>query len=204
MADDEDWLAAGVRALERGQCEEAVYNLARALSPEPNSAPAHYYLAIALRYLQRFSEALDHVDRALEIAPLTAVSWAEKGLILGELGREEASLVCFDRSITLDPEQAVPRYNKGVALNQLGRYEEAIVTFQCVFLLPAERELVAATHAGTASALYGQGRLPEALASYDQAIVLDPTNVEAQEGRARVLRKLAGGTDEHNALERLL
>lgn len=57
---------------------------------------------------------------------------------------------------------------------------------QAIHLNPRD----AAFHDNKGSALYSLGRYREALAAYEQALLLDPHRVSAQRGRSLALRRL--------------
>lgn len=68
QAGDED-LAAGRRALERRQWDEAVVHLRRALVRHPDDPDLHNHLGYAYRHLRRMDAAFEHYRRAIALDP---------------------------------------------------------------------------------------------------------------------------------------
>jgi len=109
----------------------------RALELDPEFAPAHAGLAIAIALGSgqdigglgdRLDEAQMHVDRALQLAPDLAEGYAAQGLIF-EYGQQADFVAAEDplrRAIELDP-TLINAYNwLSIALRSQGRSEEAL------------------------------------------------------------------------------
>ena len=107
LAPDEfRWLYFLGRLKTRRQPEAAVKYLNRALTVDPASAPAHLYLAAALRVLGRFDEAKQHLESAKRIQPNNPFS----ELWLGEiaLARRQMKLARthLENALRLNPRQS--------------------------------------------------------------------------------------------------
>ena len=100
------WLYFLGRLTKQHQPEEAVKHLTRALTLESASAPAHLYLASALRILGRFDEARHHLERAKHLQPNNPFS----ELWLGEIALAERQLKLarthLEEALRLNPEQS--------------------------------------------------------------------------------------------------
>jgi tetratricopeptide (TPR) repeat protein len=73
----------------------------------------------------------------------------------------------------VDAEGALNAYNAGLAASESGQIEESVQQFELsVQLNPG----VAAVHQALANAYYAMGRYPEALASFDMALQLEPND----------------------------
>ena len=70
-------------------------------------------VAITLRELKRFEEALVSYDRALTVRPDFAEALSNRGLILHELKRFEEALASYDRALIVQPDSAEALYNRG-------------------------------------------------------------------------------------------
>ena len=107
LAPDEfKWLYFLGRLMKQRQPEDAVKHLSRALTLDPAYAPAHLYLASALRILGRFDEARQHLERAKHLQPNNPFS----ELWLGEiaLARQQVKLARthLERALRLNPGQS--------------------------------------------------------------------------------------------------
>ena len=100
------WLYFLGRLTKQRQPEVAVKHLTRALTLNAAYAPAHLYLASALRILGRFDEAQQHLGRAKQLQPNNPFS----ELWLGEiaLARQQVKLARthLERALRLNPEQS--------------------------------------------------------------------------------------------------
>ncbi len=96
--DEFKWLYFLGRLTKQRQPEAAVKYLTRALTLDSTSAPAHLYLASALRILGRFDEARQHLERAKHLQPnnpfselwLGEIALAKRQLRLARAHLEEA------------------------------------------------------------------------------------------------------------------
>ena len=100
------WLYFLGRLTKQRRPEEAVKHLTRALTLDSTSAPAHLYLASALRILGRFDEARPHLERAKHLQPNNPFS----ELWLGEIALAERQLKLarthLEKALRLNPEQS--------------------------------------------------------------------------------------------------
>ena len=107
LAPDEfKWLYFLGRLTKQRQPEEAVKHLTRALTLDSASAPAHLYLAAALRILGRFDEARHHLEHAKRLQPNNPFS----ELWLGEIALAKRQLKLarthLEEALRLNPEQS--------------------------------------------------------------------------------------------------
>ena len=107
----------GAIACQSGAYERAATLLSKATSINPNVAPAHSNLAVALRELKRFKEALISCDKAIALKPDYVEAYYNRGLTLEELGRIENALSSFDKALSLKPSPEV-YYSRGNALQR--------------------------------------------------------------------------------------
>ena len=100
------WLYFLGRLTKQRHPEEAVKHLTRALTLDSTSAPAHLYLAAALRILGKFDAAQNHLERAKRLQPNNPFS----ELWLGEiaLAKQEVHLARthLKKALRLNPGQS--------------------------------------------------------------------------------------------------
>lgn len=181
----------GAIACQSGAYERAVTLLSKATSINPNVAPAHSNLAVALRELKRFKEALISCDKAIALKPDYVEAYYNRGLTLEELGRIENALSSFDKALSLKPSPEV-YYSRGNALRELGRFRDALLSYENAIAL---NPTFAEAHFNRGNALKELGRPQEALVSYERAIALKPGFAEVHHNRGVVLNEL-GRLDE--------
>lgn len=147
----------GMARAQRGEAEEALSSLERALALDPELIPARlekarvlhddarfedvletlrdeetvealYLAASALYELGEHEESGDVCARALALEELPELRHLEALLELSRAEPEKA-LAAANRSIELDPESAAGHHARGLSFTQLGRIEEADAAF---------------------------------------------------------------------------
>jgi DNA-binding SARP family transcriptional activator/TolB-like protein/tetratricopeptide (TPR) repeat protein len=117
----------------RGHRAKAEEILRQVLNRDPNSSPAHFYLALALNVLPTLPEALEHLERAIKIDPSDASAHAQIGNGLIRSGRPAAGLEYVRYAMRLSPRDPIMPVWLEFAGNgelELNNYPEAIATFQ--------------------------------------------------------------------------
>jgi len=99
-------LAEGVAALERGDDSTARDLLERALAADPRSAEAHTYLGALADRAGDLAAAERHFAAAARLAPQSARARNNHGAILLRLNRIREATAEFEASLRLDPNQA--------------------------------------------------------------------------------------------------
>ena len=159
----------------QGRHREALASYRAALALDPEYAPSHAGMGAALLRLGRSEEAQQSLSRALALLPeppLEASVQRLMGRAAQELGRPEAAAQHFARALELDPRDAEALDR--LALIRFGqqRYAEALELYRTRVEITPES---AQTHANLGATLYYLDRVEEAIASFRQALSLDPT-----------------------------
>ena len=189
----------GVAFAQIGDPEESIRQLRRALELKPDYAEAHYNLANVLNVdaaagklpamhamlskESRRQEAAEHYLAAVRIQPKYAEACHNLGALLIDLQRSAEAIVWLRhglRIIKADHRAVPPNLAQTLfpsVLNQLGlamtaaaRYREAERCYRRALNVKPE---MAEAHSNLGNLYQEQGRLPEALASYELAIALD-------------------------------
>jgi len=116
--------------------ESAIREFENALSHDPNYAPAHAKLAIAILGTRSGAQAwsgaeapgsaVAHIEQAMALDPNLAEAHAAKGLLLWTQFEYEDALASFRRAVQINPNYVIVHVWMGQLLNaELGRYEEA-------------------------------------------------------------------------------
>jgi tetratricopeptide (TPR) repeat protein len=124
----EDWITKADAATDRGDLDEAIDCLDRAVARHPRAVRAFVHKGDLLRQRGRLRESLDCYDRAIAIEPgfSGGMAWGNKGVVLQELNRLEEAARCYEEVLRLNPEDAIACLNLGVLRHNAGRTDDAI------------------------------------------------------------------------------
>mgnify|MGYP003386982825 CR=1 FL=1 len=186
----------GLRAaicLRRGQPQDALVQLDRALEIQPDYAPTHNDRGLVLNQLGRTTEALDSFLRAAALSPGMAVAHSNVAQTLNALGRPEEALVSADAALSLDQGLVNAWRHRGRALFILESFDAALASQQVALSRGGRRVDLLMDLAMTVAAL---GQYGEALALFGEASAAEPTTPLLRYRRAfvrLVTHDFAGG-----------
>ena len=166
----------------QGRVKEAMESYREALDVDPEFAPAHAGLGIALFQSERHAEAVKAMARALRLQPDLSVAGAlhvYMGRAHQSLGEPEAAMERYERALESDPRNTEARDRLAMVLFMQKRYDAALEHYRK--LLAADPS-GAQTHANLGATLYYLGRPAEALRSFQRALSLDPGLETARTG----------------------
>ena len=158
----------------------------RRIEANPNSGEAHRQLG-EIYFLQgRDEQALAEFLVATWLDPRDARAHAGAGQVQVRLLRYADAAVALQRALSLDPNLREARYALGTSLMRLGKTEEARKELETFARQQAEAEtagqlvfqLDALRREGSRSLLAGS--FEQAVASYDEALKLDPGNARSR------------------------
>ena len=115
-----------------------------------------------------------------------AITENNLGAALQDLGRLEEAVTHYRRALELAPGYAPALNNLGTALRATGRPEEAVETYDSAITRGAG-ESNASLYLNRGNALMEQGRTVEAVASFRQALAVDPQSAHARQALANSL-----------------
>ncbi len=119
-------------------------------------------------------------------SPSGAPAWLERGVALEDADRAAAE-AAYRQALALAPDLEAAYLNLGAMLSDQRRFDElAALSADAIRHLPAS----ALIHFNHAVALDHLERLPEALASYEQSLALDPLLADAHYNLARLREQL--------------
>ena len=108
---DENLIAEGVAALDRGDIAIAREFLERALAADPRSAEAHTYLGVVADRAGDLREAERHFATSAGLEPQSARARNNYGAVLVRLNRPREAATEFEASLRIDPKQAKALFN---------------------------------------------------------------------------------------------
>jgi len=181
----------GVAATQRGQHEQAVELIGRAIAENGAMAPYHSNLGTSLRSLGRLAEAEASYRRAIELKPDYADAHNHLGTTLRDLGRTGEAEASFREALRLRPDYGDAYNNLGNLLRETGRPAEAEPAYrQALRLIPPQHPKLAAMLRNLAAALHDLDRDGEAEAACRAALQRDFADAENHDAYAGILRDL--------------
>lgn len=128
MADDQDHIACGNRALSAGDALTARAHYTAALSTNPRNFDALVNLAVVHLQTGNLPLAEFTARRALDINAASAPAWNNLGYIFGVMGRFEECKAALLKSIALAPSPAA-WHSLGLCHYSLGDFADSVVAF---------------------------------------------------------------------------
>ena len=158
-----------------GLNEEAVGLIQQAIALKPSDPFQHCNLGLTLHCLGQYQAALDSYDRALALSPQFVQAIANRGNVLRDLGHLEEALQSYRAALALNPGHLDAISGSAMILQGQGHYAQALQCFdEAIAVSPSAYFFNA-----RGCMLQKLFRLDEALASFDQAIVLQGDYTEA-------------------------
>ena len=118
----------GQRYMQRGQLEQALGKLQKALSFDPNYEPAHTVIAILYERIGNLALAEQHYRKAESLAPAKGATNNNLGQFLCKIGKVDESLTYFSKAVA-DPFYKTPAaayVNAGTCLLKVHKPAQAI------------------------------------------------------------------------------
>lgn len=174
----------GVKAeqLQReGLPQEALEQLEMAVEKQPDSASAHYRLAVWYLNHRQYDEARESISNALQLQPNQPRMMTTLGKVYWGEGDFERALGTLQKAVATAPSDSMPRMALAQLLGRLGRIEEATAQYELVVELAPEN-VEAATTLGTLLAAQGDLGRAEELCRRAVALAPDSNLVHADLG----------------------
>jgi TolB-like protein len=127
----------------------------RAITLNPNYAPAHYWYASCLSAMERLDDALTEDRQAMEIDPLSVFARTQMGWMLFHSKQYALAILHLRQALELDPNFILAHWLLGQAYLFQSRHHEAIAALQTALHL-APHDLWFVTWLGYAYAITGR------------------------------------------------
>jgi predicted O-linked N-acetylglucosamine transferase (SPINDLY family) len=193
-------LAAASAALKAGRRDEAIDELATAISEDPGQ-PANVYNTLLVQLYQagRHEEGQAIGARAMAQHPRDFNIANVRGVMLRRLGRLEEALDVLDAAVRIDPRQEAPQVNRSNVLLDLnrGRQAEEALT-KLVRLAPRNAEYQRLL----GRALANQNRRDAAVVRFRQAVAIKKDLIEGWLDLAGALNELDRTKQAEEALDK--
>ena len=115
--------------------------LRRAISINPNYAPAHHFYADYLKAMGRFEEALTEISKARDLDPLSLAISAGVGHVLYLSKEYDRAIEQYEKAVELDPQFMLTHVWFGRPYLEKGMYSEALRELQAGVRLSGEGTL---------------------------------------------------------------
>ena len=119
------WVNVARGMIQEGNMEAAEQQLGKALQVDPNLAKSHFFLAMALKSMGRYDEALAHLKVAASQYPRDRVVQNQIGRILFLKRQYKEAIAAFQDVCKIDPEDLQAHYNLMLCYQGLGEREAA-------------------------------------------------------------------------------
>jgi tetratricopeptide (TPR) repeat protein len=178
-----------------GRREEALNELNKALSLQPNSDEAHQVMGQVLQSLERLEEAEDHYLKAVALRPNY---WRHHSLLGGfyyATGRGKDAVAAFTRVTELQPDNARGFNNLGAAYYALGDNANALKFWERAVTITPMPEVL--SNIGIIH--FVDGRFEEARVSFQQAVTALPNDGLLRGNLGDALARLNRGEEARQA-----
>jgi len=129
---------------DRGNFEEALAYLLKAVEADPENAVIHFHLGLTYQGMLRYPEAEASLARSVELDPSKGNTYAHLGEILYRLGKYPEARLALKEAEAKGDKPAYTAYMKGLVLTELADYPGAVEALQqAQELYPANRQKAA-------------------------------------------------------------
>ena len=162
-----------------GRFDEAIQWHSLALESKPNLVAIYSYLGQLHVREQNWKGAIASLENVLQYQPNSVQAYSSLAQIYGHLGEKEAEIDYWYEAINLSPNliNAQGYHKLGQVLQAKGRIDEAITCYQRA-RERSDEDFVASEY-NLAEIWLQQGKLEEAIASYQAILKQDPTHAQA-------------------------
>ena len=174
----------GMLAHHRGNADEAVTLIDRAIRIDPDDWRYHCGRGEVLLAVKQYSDAIAAFERALRLNGDALEALVGLAVTLHQTHELDRAIAVYQRLLSINPNLAEVHNRLGSALQSAGRLSEAIAAYrQAVALQPVNVEALSKL----GSALQAAGRLDEAIAACRAALTFRPDFVPLYNNLGNVL-----------------
>jgi tetratricopeptide (TPR) repeat protein len=184
-----------------GESSSAMTAFAQALSMNKSNGPALNNLSVLYLTMGQVAQSEVNQQRAAEIEPNNAVVQYNWGLVLFRKKDNKAAIRALKEASRIAPSWPLPYLQLCHLYLQAGNYLEAERTARAVIRLDPLQQ---SAHLSLAIALHQQGQNQEALAFVENALLLNPHDINAGFYKALILRDLGKPDSALLMLQQLL
>jgi len=177
----------GTAYIDLNDYSNALQDLDRAISIDPNYSSAYNNRGNVYRELGKFDEALKDYDTAVNLNPEDASPYVGRGMVFYLQKDYARASEEYNVAIELDPNNAGAYNNRGVVFGDQGKWVDALSDFNKAIELDSEFALAFNNRGAAYSHL---DRTQDALKDFNRALELDPNLELVLTNRANTYRTL--------------
>ena len=166
-----DYSQDAVQNRQRGEFEQAVQSIGKAIELDPNNAVYYSFRGVTNLDLKNYEGALRDFTKAAGFNPDEANHHFLRGTVNHNLKNNEDALKDFTKGIELNPNNADNYYFRGQAYRELGKQEDALTDFTKAIELSPDDSFC---HYCRSQVYHELGKQEDALEDLTKAIELDP------------------------------
>jgi tetratricopeptide (TPR) repeat protein len=172
----------GDTELANGELAAALADYQACVQRDPTLVRAHINLAEVYTAFKQPAEAEAAIARAMATPGMTADDFSNLGIVLTKMDQPERALRALSTATTMEPSSPTYLFNEANALSAVGQFDKAEAAYRrCISLAPT----LAGAHTGLGIVLAETRRLPEALAEFRTAVLLQPNDAAALDNLQR-------------------
>jgi tetratricopeptide (TPR) repeat protein len=144
------------------------------------------FAAVSYAQISYWQNSFTLFTHALAVTPDNAIAEDNLGTALVNMGQLENSLPHFESAVRMAPQLSSAHYNLATVLHRQQQFGQAAGEYQLAIrtsVVPAE---AAQAHNNLAVLYLQTSRIPEALAEFDSAIALNPSEQNSYIGRGTI------------------
>ena len=141
-------------------------------------ARVHSNLGKAYYKVGKFAEAKEQCQLAILKQPTVSHQYINLGAVMDAFGEYGEAIEVYNKALQIDPTNHIAHFNKGRAYFKRGQLDDAIKEFREVIRL-SDYDLVTESYNNIGYMKAIQQRYGEALSAFENAIRVEPNNIEA-------------------------
>ncbi len=165
--------------------KEAIQEIRTAIGLAPDVSSCYYAAAVVLKVLEHYDKALEMIQEAIRLEPDDAVYYSEQGSIYLIKRHWNDALVAAEKGLASNPEDVDCLNIRAMALVKLGRKHEAGESLETALSQEPDN---ARTHANQGWTYLHASKPEKAIASFREALRLEPTLDWARRGIVEALK----------------
>lgn len=178
-----NYFTYGVAYLQYEYLDQALACFERAVAINPSQAGAYYNIGLIYLNKNVLDKAQANLEKAVELDPSDANAWNNLGVVSGENGDYDAAQRYFEKTLSLRPSHLLAVQN----LVKLYDYKDRSADSRRVLQVAVEAEPSSAQlHVEFGMFLAGEGDFTHAEGEFASALLLQPRNVTALNGRGAI------------------
>jgi len=190
----ESRVSCGVISFEKGQRDEAIVQLQKALRLQPDNAKAHNSFGVILFQQGKTPEAVSRFEQTLRLEPDYAEGHFNLGTALSQQGKVVEAIPHLEQALRFKPDYAEAHNNLGTTLFQQAKVPEAIGHLEQALRLKPDyaeaRKNLGVARFQLGENLAAQGNWDAAITQYERAIQMKPDNAQAQDALGMALSQV--------------